>query len=54
MEKAIHQGGLANRKSLTIKKVLQSVMEQRGELSLNHLHDKSDSEAMEELGKRSL
>lgn len=47
---SINHGGLANVKSRAIKKVLDQTYEQYGVLSLDHLHQKTDEEAMEELG----
>ena len=47
---SIKNGGLANVKSKVIKKILGSVHERYGKLSLDHLHEKNDQDAMEELG----
>jgi endonuclease III len=46
---AIRRGGLANRKAPRIKEILQRVYQQRGELSLEFLHDVTTSEALEYL-----
>lgn len=48
--KAIRQAGLANRKAPRIKAILQRVYEQRGELSLEFLHELPTQEAKEYLG----
>ncbi|PKS09460.1 hypothetical protein jhhlp_004076 [Lomentospora prolificans] len=45
----IKRAGLANGKAADIKKILDMVWDERGELSLDHLHSKSASEAMNEL-----
>jgi len=47
--KAIRQAGLANRKAPRIKAILQRVFEERGELSLEFLHDLPARQAQEYL-----
>jgi endonuclease-3 len=47
--KAIRQAGLANQKAPRIKAILQRVLDERGELSLEFLHDLPTREAAEYL-----
>ena len=46
---AIRCGGLANNKAKTIKGILAQTMERHGKLSLDHLHNATDDEIMQEL-----
>jgi len=46
---AIRQAGLANRKAPRIKEILQRIHRERGELSLEFLHDWAASEALDYL-----
>jgi endonuclease-3 len=46
---AIRSGGLAETKTARIQTVLTLLMEERGELSLEHLHGLSDADAKKEL-----
>lgn len=46
---AIRCGGLANNKAKTIKGILAQTLERHGELSLDHLHERTDDEIMQEL-----
>ena len=46
---AIRCGGLANNKARTIKGILSQTQERYGKLSLDHLHDATDDEIMQEL-----
>ncbi|KAF6766800.1 HhH-GPD domain protein [Kalmanozyma brasiliensis GHG001] len=46
---AIRCGGLANNKARTIKGILADTKERHGKLSLDHLHDATDDEIMQEL-----
>lgn len=49
LEDAIRIGGLAPSKTLTIKNVLASALEEYGEFSLDHLHEESNDDAMRKL-----
>ncbi|KIS71850.1 uncharacterized protein UMAG_10085 [Mycosarcoma maydis] len=46
---AIRCGGLANNKARTIKGILNQTLQRHGKLSLDHLHDATDDEIMQEL-----
>lgn len=46
---AIRCGGLANNKARTIKGILSQTQERYGKLSLDHLHEATDDEIMQEL-----
>ncbi|CBQ67680.1 conserved hypothetical protein [Sporisorium reilianum SRZ2] len=46
---AIRCGGLANNKARTIKGILAQTLEKHGKLSLDHLHDASDDDIMQQL-----
>ncbi|PWZ02754.1 DNA glycosylase [Testicularia cyperi] len=46
---AIRCGGLANNKAKTIKGILSQTFERHGKLSLDHLHEATDDEIMQEL-----
>lgn len=46
---AIRCGGLANNKAKTIKGILSQTFEKHGKLSLDHLHNATDDEIMQEL-----
>lgn len=46
---AIRCGGLANNKARTIKGILAQTLERHGKLSLDHLHNATDDEIMQEL-----
>lgn len=51
IEKLIKVAGLGKQKSKAIKKLLSSLMKERGEVSLNHLKKMKDDEIMAELTK---
>ncbi|KAJ1030381.1 hypothetical protein NDA16_001290 [Ustilago loliicola] len=46
---AIRCGGLANNKARTIKGILSQTLDHHGKLSLDHLHNSTDDEIMQEL-----